>query len=183
MMIHALADVQTKNIGKDTRVWQYAVIMNEVIIGENCNINCHTFIENGVTIGNNVTIKAGVFLWSGISIADEVFIGANVTFTNDKYPRSKQYSEKYQDITLKYKATVGAAAVVLGGLSIGEYAMVAAGAVVTKNVPARALVMGTPAKIVGWVNEDGSKMILSGEKYIDNNHQEWMVINEELILI
>lgn len=86
MMIHALADVQTKNIGKDTRVWQYAVIMNEVIIGENCNINCHTFIENGVTIGNNVTIKAGVFLWSGISIADEVFIGANVTFTNDKYP-------------------------------------------------------------------------------------------------
>jgi acetyltransferase-like isoleucine patch superfamily enzyme len=183
MMIHPLADVKSQQIGNDTRVWQYAIIMEDVVIGENCNINCHTFIEGGVSLGNNVTVKSGVYLWTGIQVADDVFIGPNVTFTNDKYPRSKQYAEKYQDTLIHRKASIGAAAVILGGLVIGEYAMIAAGALVTKDVPARALVMGSPAKIVGWMNEDGTKMIAQGDKFIDNSNRTWMVVNHELTLI
>lgn len=183
MMIHPLADVKTSRIGQDTRVWQYAIVMEDVTIGENCNINCHTFIENGVSLGNNVTIKSGVYLWTGIEIEDDVFIGPNVTFTNDKYPRSKQYSEKYQQTYIHKKASIGAAAVVLGGLVIGEYAMVAAGALVTKNVPSRALVIGSPAKVVAWLNEDGTKMIAQGNIYLDNKNNSWKVENNELILI
>lgn len=183
MKIHPLADVKSNRIGKDTLVWQYAVIMEDVTIGKNCNINCHTFIESGVNLGNNVTVKAGVYLWSGIQISDDVFIGPNVTFTNDKYPRSKQYSDEYLPIIIGKKASIGAAATILGGLTIGEYALVAAGALVTKNVPARALVLGAPAQIVGWVNDDGSKMLAVKDKYVDNNNQQWKVVNNELKLI
>ena len=139
--------------------------------------------ENDVVIGNNVTVKSGVQLWDGVRIEDNVFIGPNVTFTNDKYPRSKQYSEKYQQTYIHKKASIGAAAVVLGGLVIGEYAMVAAGALVTKNVPNRALVMGSPAKVVAWLNEDGTKMILQSDTYLDNKNNTWKVVNNELILI
>jgi len=180
-MIHALADVKSKQIGMKTRVWQFAVIMEDVVIGENCNVNCHTFIESGVRIGNNVTVKSGVYLWSGIQVADDVFIGPNVTFTNDKYPRSKQYPEEFQKTILKKNASLGAGAVVLGAITIGEYAMVAAGSVVTKDVPDRALVMGNPARIVSWVNDDGSRMKRMGDKYIDHTNSEWTVVNNELI--
>ena len=145
-MIHPLADVQSKNIGKDTRVWQYAVILPGAQIGENCNINCHTFIENDVVIGNNVTVKAGVFLWDGIRVEDDVFIGPNVTFVNDKYPRSKQYPEEFQKTVINKGASLGANATILGGITIGENAMIGAGAVVTKNVPANTVWAGNPAK-------------------------------------
>jgi len=94
-MIHALADVQSKNIGKNTQIWQFSVILKNARIGENCNINCHTFIENDVIIGNNVTIKSGVYLWDGIIIDDDVFIGPNATFINNPNVRSKQYPEKH----------------------------------------------------------------------------------------
>ena len=100
-MIHPLSDVQSKNIGKGTRVWQYAVILKDAVIGDNCNINCHTFIENDVVIGNNVTVKSGVFLWDGIRVEDDVFIGPNVTFVNDKFPLSKQYPEAFQQTVVK----------------------------------------------------------------------------------
>ena len=145
-MIHPLADVQSKNIGKDTRIWQYAVILPGAQIGENCNINCHTFIENDVVIGNNVTVKAGVFLWDGIRVEDDVFIGPNVTFVNDKYPRSKQYPEEFQKTVINKGASLGANATILGGITIGENAMIGAGAVVTKNVPANTVWAGNPAQ-------------------------------------
>ena len=146
--IHPTADVQTSNIGDDTLIWQYAVILKGATIGSNCNINCHTFIENDVTIGNNVTVKSGIYLWNGISVGNDVFLGPNVTFTNDKYPRSKQYPESFQRITIEDGASVGAGAIILGGVTIGKKAMVGAGSVVTKDIPAEELWMGNPAKFV-----------------------------------
>ncbi len=154
-MIHSAADVQTVNIGEGTTVWQFAVILKGAVIGENCNINCHTFIENDVTVGNRVTVKSGVFLWDGMRVADDVFIGPNVTFTNDKYPRSKKYPGSFQLTQIAKSVSIGANATILGGITIGEYAMIGAGAVVTKDVPAFALLYGNPARIVGKVNEKG----------------------------
>jgi acetyltransferase-like isoleucine patch superfamily enzyme len=181
MMIHALADVKSKQIGKNTRVWQFAVIMEDVVIGENCNINCHTFIENGVRIGDNVTVKSGVYLWTGLHIENNVFIGPNVTFTNDKYPRSKQYPDEFQRTSILEGASIGAGAIILGGNNIGKYALIAAGSVVTKSVPAHAMVMGNPAKIVAWVDAYGVKMTpLDEHTFLDKANNKWTLTNNEL---
>jgi UDP-2-acetamido-3-amino-2,3-dideoxy-glucuronate N-acetyltransferase len=182
-MIHSLADVQTTQIGFETNIWQYSIVLAGAIIGDNCNVNCHTFIENDVKIGNNVTIKSGVYLWDGIEIEDDVFIGPNVTFTNDERPRSKQYPADFKKIKIKKNASIGAAALVLGGVNIGEYAMIGAGALVTKNVPSRALVIGSPAKIVGWLNCDGTKMLKEANYFIDNLMNKWIVKDNELIKV
>ena len=135
-MIHSLSDVQSKNIGKNTNIWQFCVILPNAKIGNNCNICSHCFIENDVKIGNNVTVKCGVQLWDGITIEDNVFIGPNVTFCNDKYPRSKCYPNEFLKTVVKKGASIGANATILPGVTIGENAMIAAGAVVTKNVEA-----------------------------------------------
>lgn len=144
--IHPLADVQSTNIGADTTVWQFCVILKEAVIGRNCNINCQVFIENDVVIGDHVTIKPGVQIWDGLRIEDNVFIGPNVTFTNDRYPRSKQYPEEFQQTRIKNGASIGANATVLGGITIGENALIGAGSVVTKDVPTNELWVGNPAR-------------------------------------
>jgi UDP-2-acetamido-3-amino-2,3-dideoxy-glucuronate N-acetyltransferase len=146
-MIHPTAEVQTKNIGKGTQIWQHCVVLKCAIIGENCNINYNVFIENDVIIGNNVTVKCGVYLWDGIIIEDYVQIGPNVTFTNDKYPMAKQ-DFLLQRTTIKKNASIGAASVILGGITIGENAMIGAGSIVTKDVPANELWFGNPAKFI-----------------------------------
>ncbi|WP_439239189.1 acyltransferase [Lonepinella sp. BR2919] len=151
MMIHPLSDVASKNIGEHTKVWQFVVILPDAVIGENCNICAHTLIENDVVIGNNVTIKSGVFLWDGITVEDNVFIGPNATFTNDKKPRSKQYPEQFAKTLIKKGASIGANATILPNIILGENCMVGAGAVVTKDVPDNAIVMGNPAKITGYI--------------------------------
>lgn len=151
--IHKLADVQTVAVGSDTQVWQFAVILKNAVIGNNCNINCHTFIENDVVVGDRVTIKSGVYLWDGIVIEDDVFVGPHVSFVNDKYPKSKQYPESFQKTHVCKGASIGANATILGGVTIGAYAMVGAGSVVTKDVPPHTLVYGNPAKIMGTVPE------------------------------
>ncbi|MCC6684901.1 MAG: N-acetyltransferase [Bacteroidia bacterium] len=148
IFIHPTADVQTKNIGAQTRIWQFAVVLQGASIGENCNINSHTFIENDVVIGNNVTVKCGAYLWDGMRIHDNVFIGPNATFTNDKFPRSKQYPSAFQPIVVEEGASIGANATILGGITIGKHAMIGAGSVVTKNVPANELWVGNPARFV-----------------------------------
>ncbi|MEI6949506.1 acyltransferase [Paraflavisolibacter sp. H34] len=158
MKIHPLADVQSPSIGADTTIWQFAVILKGAVIGSNCNVNCHTFIENDVTIGNNVTVKSGVYLWDGLQVEDNVFIGPNATFTNDKYPRSKQYPGSFQKTRLEKGCSIGANATILGGTTIGRYAIVAAGSVVTKDVPAYALVKGNPAKVAAWLDVKGNKL-------------------------
>ena len=155
MNIHPLADVQSDQIGEGTTVWQFAIILPKAIVGKNCNINCHTFIENDVVIGDRVTIKSGVYIWDGLRIEDDVFIGPNATFVNDKYPRSKKYADKFQETTIGKSASIGANATILGGISIGEFAMVGAGSVVTKNIEPYTLVYGNPARIIGKVDANG----------------------------
>lgn len=149
--IHPLADVHSSQIGEDSRIWQYSVILAQAQIGKNCNICAHTLIENDVVLGDNVTVKSGVFIWDGITIQDNVFIGPNVTFTNDKHPRSKQYPEEFLRTIVKNGASIGANATILPGIKIGQYAMVGAGAVVTKDVPEKAIVVGNPAIIKGFI--------------------------------
>lgn len=155
MMIHPSADVQTNRIGEGTTVWQFAIVLAGAEIGKNCNINCHTFIENDVKLGDNVTVKSGVFLWDGIEAGDNVFIGPNVTFTNDKHPRSKAYPGSFQKTIIEHHASIGSNATILGGITIGEYALIGAGSVVTKDVEPFALMIGNPAKKAGVVNKDG----------------------------
>ena len=145
-MIHPLADVQTEKIGKNTNIWQFVVILPGAQIGENCNICSHVFIENDVKIGNNVTIKNGVFLYDGITVEDNVFIGPNATFCNDRYPKSKNKNFKLEPILIKKGASIGANATILPGVTIGENALIAAGSIVTKDVPDGTTVMGHPAR-------------------------------------
>ena len=148
MFIHPLSDVHSSSIGIGTRIWQYSIILEGAVIGENCNICAHTLIESDVIVGNNVTIKSGVYLWDGITIENNVFLGPSVSFTNDKYPRSKVYPDKYMRTYIKEGASLGANATILPGITIGKNSMVGAGAVVTKDVPDNVLVIGNPAKIV-----------------------------------
>ncbi len=133
-MIHELSDVQSKNIGKDTNIWQYCVVLPNAKIGDNCNICSHCFIENDVVIGNNVTVKNGVYLYDGITVEDDVFIGPNATFCNDRYPKSKNKDFKLESIVIKKGASIGANATILPGVTIGENALVGAGAIITKDV-------------------------------------------------
>jgi UDP-2-acetamido-3-amino-2,3-dideoxy-glucuronate N-acetyltransferase len=146
-MIHKLSDCLNMNIPETTNIWQYVVVLQGSIIGENCNICAHCFIENKVKIGNNVTVKCGVYLWDGITLEDNVQIGPNVTFTNDKYPRAKN-DFKLQNTIIKNNASIGAGCVILGGITIGQNAMIGAGSLVTKDIPANELWVGSPAKFV-----------------------------------
>ena len=154
-MIHQLSDVQSKNIGQDTNIWQFCVVLPGAIIGNNCNICSHVFIENDVKIGNNVTIKCGVQVWDGTVIEDDVFIGPNVTMTNDRHPKSRNKDWRCEGIIIKKGASIGANATILPGVTIGENALVGAGAVVTKDIP------------------DNSKVItVNTIKYLDSNGSE-----------
>jgi acetyltransferase-like isoleucine patch superfamily enzyme len=147
--IHATADVQALKIGARTRVWQFVVILPQAEIGEDCNICSHCFIENDVIVGDRVTVKSGVQLWDGVRLEDDVFVGPNVTFTNDRMPRSRVYPESFPQTWVRRGASIGGGATLLPGIEIGEGAMVGAGAVVTRNVPAGAIVTGVPARVTG----------------------------------
>jgi UDP-2-acetamido-3-amino-2,3-dideoxy-glucuronate N-acetyltransferase len=152
--IHPLADVKQATIGHRTRVWQFAIVLDGAVIGEDCNICAHTLIEGKVVIGSYVTIKSGVYIWDGITIEDYVFLGPNVTFTNDLFPRSKQYPSEFIKTKICHNASIGANATILAGITIGEYAMVGAGSVVTKDVPPYAVVVGNPARIVRFLEKN-----------------------------
>ena len=150
-MIHKLADVQTQNIGENTNIWQFCVVLKNAVIGNNCNINASVLIENDVVIGDNVTVKSGVQIWDGITLEDDVFIGPNVTFTNDFLPRSKQYPLIFLKTIIKRGSSIGGNSTIIGGVTIGEYVMIAAASVVTKNIGAQELWYGNPAKHRGYV--------------------------------
>ena len=156
-MIHNLADVQSQNIGENTNIWQFCVVLKNAKIGNNCNINAGVLVENDVVIGNNVTIKSGVQIWDGVTLEDSVFIGPNVTFTNDFLPRSKQYPKDFLKTTIKEFASVGANSTIIGGVIIGEYAMIGAGSVITKDVKTQELWYGNPAIHKGYVCKCGQK--------------------------
>lgn len=153
IFIHPLADVADCIIGDGTKIWQFVVVLKGARIGSNCNICANVLIEGDVVIGDNVTIKSGVQIWDGTRIGDNVFIGPNATFTNDLFPRSKQYPDVFSGITVSKNASIGANATLLPGITIGENAMIGAGAVVTKDVPANAVVAGASAKIIRFITD------------------------------
>lgn len=156
--VHRLADVQTKNIGPGTRIWQFCVVLPGAVIGSDCNINAKCFVENEVRIGNRVTVKCDVSLWDRITLEDDVFIGPGVAFSNDNFPRSKRYDRELLPTLIKRGASVGTGSVLKGGITIGEYALVGVGSIITKDIPAHALYFGTPAKHQGWVCRCSSKL-------------------------
>lgn len=153
--IHNLSDVQTKTIGDNTRIWQFCVVLKDAQIGENCNICANVLIENDVKIGDNVTIKSGVQVWDGVTIEDNVFIGPNATFTNDLLPRSKVHPETFGKTIIRKGASIGANATIVTGIEIGEWAMIGAGSVVTKNIPPHTLWYGNPARHRGHITKTG----------------------------
>jgi UDP-2-acetamido-3-amino-2,3-dideoxy-glucuronate N-acetyltransferase len=161
--IHPTADVQSKQIGDGTTIWQFVVVQPNARIGRDCNICAQVFVENDVTIGDRATIKNGVQLWDGVHLDDDVFVGPNVTFTNDKFPRSKRHQQKPCETHIGARASIGANATILPDIQIGQNAMVGAGAVVTRSVPANAIVAGNPARIVGYVDAGA----LSEENLVD----------------
>ena len=150
---HPNAIVESRNIGAKTRIWAFAHILPGAAIGAECNICDHVFIENDVTVGDRVTVKCGVQLWDGVRLEDDVFVGPNATFTNDKFPRSKRYPERFPETVVKKGASIGANATILPGITIGVNAMVGAGAVVTKDVPDYAVVAGNPARIIRYAED------------------------------
>lgn len=155
--VHEKALCESIEIGKGTRIWAFAHIMKDVVIGEDCNICDGCFVESGVKIGNRVTIKNHVSVWEGVEIEDNVFLGPNCVLTNDLFPRSKVYHSENVKTIIKMGASVGANATIVCGVTLGKYCMIAAGAVVTKDVPDFALVVGVPGKVVGFVDESGRK--------------------------
>lgn len=144
--IHPMSDVQSEHIGVGTSIWQFCVVLTQAQIGSDCNICSHCLIENDVIVGDRVTVKCGVQLWDGLRIEDDVFIGPNVTFTNDRLPRSKQYPDEFPQTIIRKGASIGANATILPGIEIGAGAMIGAGAVVTKSVAPNVSVVGNPAR-------------------------------------
>lgn len=156
--IHPSAIVETDKIGDLSRVWAFVHILKGATIGRNANICDHCFIENQVIIGDDVTIKCGVYIWDGITIENKVFIGPSVSFANDKNPRSKNTNYKLEKTILKEGCSIGSNSTILPGVTIGKYAMIGAGSVVTRDVPDYALVYGNPAQIHGTVDISGKRI-------------------------
>jgi len=180
--IHPNAIVETNDIGANTRIWAFVHVLNDVKIGENCNVCDHCFIENGVIIGSNVTIKSGVNIWTGVTIEDNVHIGPGVVFTNDLHPRSKQ-EFKIGTINIKKGASVGGNSTLLAGIEIGEYAMTGIGSVVTKNVKSHALVYGNPAKQQAWIDEEGNKLMKKENNWVSEKGEIYKETETGLIKI
>ena len=178
--IHGLTDVQSTNIGTDTRIWQFVVILADAKIGQGCNICSHCLIESDVVIGDRVTVKSGVQLWDGLRVGDDVFIGPNTSFANDRFPRSKKTPEKFLQTIVETGASIGAGATILPGITIGSNSMVAAGAVVTRSVPPNAIVVGNPAKIVGYVDAERNKAAVGASLDVDIGAQATQVMGVSL---
>jgi UDP-2-acetamido-3-amino-2,3-dideoxy-glucuronate N-acetyltransferase len=179
MRAHPTSDVQSVKIGSDTVIWQYTIVLPAAEIGNNCNINAHCFIENDVVIGNNVTVKCGVFVWDGITIEDDAHIGPNVTFTNDIYPRSKHDFNLARTI-VKKGASLGANSTIIAGITVGEYALIGAGSVVTKNVPNNTLWLGNPARQSAYVCNCGHK--LDEALHCKECNSDYTIVNDKIIL-
>ncbi len=164
---HSAALVESEQIGAGTRIWAFAHVMKGARLGRDCNVGDHAFVESGARIGHRVTVKNGVMIWDGVKIGNDVFIGPAAVFTNDLAPRSPRFpaaagryckGEWLVPTTVKDGASIGANATIVCGIAIGRCAMIAAGAVVTKDVPDYALVAGVPARIIGWVSAAGTKL-------------------------
>ncbi|MNK00028.1 dTDP-3-amino-3,6-dideoxy-alpha-D-galactopyranose 3-N-acetyltransferase [compost metagenome] len=179
--IHPLADVQTDNIGENTNVWQFCVVLAKAKIGSNCNICSHCLIENDVIIGDNVTVKSGVQIWDGITIEDSVFIGPNVTFTNDLFPRSKNAYWIEVTTMIRKNASIGANATILAGVEIAKFSMIGAGSVLTKSTDPYSLWYGNPAQHKGYITPKG--IVLDCDLVDAKTGNTYQLIDGELTII
>ncbi len=168
--IHPSADVKTKDIGDNCTIWQNSVILDEAKIGNNCNINANCFVENDVIIGDNVTIKCGVQIWDGIHLEDNVFVGPNATFCNDKFPKSKIRSKNKCNTIIKKNSSIGGNATILPNIIVNEDSMVGAGSVVTKDVPRGAIVVGNPAKVIGYTKTNKEEIFHENKSINDKEN-------------
>lgn len=173
-MIHPLSDVQSKNIGEDTFVWQFSIVLKGAVIGKRCNINCSVLIENDVSIGDDVTIKPGVQIWDGVTIGNKVMVGPNVTFTNDRIPISKNKEYKNEKTIINEAASIGANSTILCGIEIGTKSLIGAGSVLTKSTQPYTVWYGNPAIHKGYITEDS---ILLGLDLKDKNTGEQYYID------
>ena len=163
--IHETAEVSPKaKIGDGTSIWNQAQVREEAVIGKNCNIGKDVYIDKGVEIGNNVKIQNGVSVYHGVKVEDNVFLGPHCITTNDLYPRSYSGEFKVTPTTIKKGASVSAGALIICGRTVGEYAMVGAGAVVTRDVPPYGLVVGNPARLLGFVCKCGRKLVFDKDE-------------------
>ena len=174
--VHPQAICESKRIGDRTRIWAFAHILSGAQIGSDCNICDHVFVENDVVVGDRVTVKCGVQLWDGLRIGHNVFIGPNVTFTNDSFPRSKTHQQEIPKTFVAEGASLGANCTVLPGITIGRQAMIGAGAVVTRDVPAKAVVVGNPARITRYVEADRSAAADAVSSAVERDEQPVPVV-------
>lgn len=159
VFVHHTAEVSEKaSIGEGTKIWNHAQVREEAVIGEGCILSKNVYIDKGVHIGNRVKVQNNVNIYHGVTIEDDVFVGPSVTFTNDLFPRAFSEDWKVYETTVREGASIGANATIVCGHTIGRYAMVGAGSVVTEDVPDHALVTGNPAKQTGWVCECGNRL-------------------------
>lgn len=164
---HPTAEVLSRNIGHGTKIWQFVVVLEQAVIGSNCNINYGCFIENNVKLGNNVTVKSGIYIWDGVECEDDVFLGPNVVFTNDIRPRSKDYKEPIHTL-IKRGASIGANTTILAGVTIGAFSMTGIGSVVVNNIPDHALFFGNPARFQAWIDSKGNRLVKKSEKLYES---------------
>ena len=164
--VHPAALVETDQIGEGTRVWAFAHILPGVVIGRGCNVGDHCYIEQGVVIGNDAVIKNGVSIWDGVTIEDRVFVGPNVAFTNDLVPRAKAHRDVWDPTLVREGASLGANATIVCGTTIGRYALVGAGTVITKDVPDFGLVVGNPGRLVGFVCRCGQRLVFADNRTV-----------------
>jgi UDP-2-acetamido-3-amino-2,3-dideoxy-glucuronate N-acetyltransferase len=150
VFVHPAGICESSHVGEGTRIWAFAHVLPGARIGRDCNICDGVFVENDVIIGDAATIKSGVQLWDGMRLGDQVFVGPNASFSNDPFPRSKARPASFMQTVVEDRASIGANATILPGVRIGYGAMIGAGAVVLNDVPARAIVVGNPGRVVGY---------------------------------
>jgi acetyltransferase-like isoleucine patch superfamily enzyme len=173
-------------VGEGTRVWAYAHVMKNASVGKNCNIGAHSFVESGAVVGDNCTIKNGVAVWNGVELESDVFVGPYATFTNDMVPRTKSISADFELVFTKVKrgTSIGANATIVCGTVLGQFCMVGAGSVVTKNVPDFALVYGNPAQVRGWVAVNGQRLHFdNGNTASDSEGRKYSLENNIVSLL
>ncbi len=193
MYKHPTALVETDEIGSGSKIYAFAHVMAGARVGEECNIGDHAFIEGGAIIGNRVTVKNLVMIWDGVVLEDDVFVGPNVVFTNDLRPRSPRASiaaDRYRDrrwltrTVVETGASIGSNSTILSGLTVGRYSMIGAGAVVTRNVPPHALMMGIPARQTGWVSETGATLsFINGTARCPVSGKVWTMAGDRIVCV